>query len=191
MFCVINRELWKRKPYFDHFSQLRCTFSLTTNIDITQLLLLTRENKVKLYPALIYLTTKAVNAQKEFRTCFHNGELGYWENMHPSYSIFNKQEKQFSNLWTPFSDDFSEFYQSYKKDLDVYGKKIGMQLKGNQPPNSFPVSTIPWTTFTGFNLNINNEGDFLLPIITWGKHFSSEGNSVLIPISVQVHHAVL
>ncbi len=65
-----------------------------------------------------------------------------------------------------------------------------MQLKGNQPPNSFPVSTIPWTTFTGFNLNIINEGDFLLPIITWGKYFSSEGNSVLIPISVQVHHAV-
>ena len=54
----------------------------------------------------------------------------------------------------------------------------------------FPISSIPWASFTGFNLNINNEGDFLLPIITCGKYFNEE-NKVMLPVSLQVHHSVL
>ncbi len=41
--------------------------------------------------------------------------------------------------------------------------------KENIPPNVFPISSIPWTSFTGFN--INNDADYLLPIITCGKYF--------------------
>ena len=48
---------------------------------------------------------------------------------------------------------------------------------------------LAYLSFTGFNLNINNEGDFLLPIITCGKYFNEE-NKVMLPVSLQVHHSV-
>lgn len=36
MFKLIDKDNWKRKPYFDHyFSQIRCTYSITVNIDIS------------------------------------------------------------------------------------------------------------------------------------------------------------
>ena len=36
MFKLIDKDTWKRKPYFDHyFSQIRCTYSITVNIDIS------------------------------------------------------------------------------------------------------------------------------------------------------------
>lgn len=60
--------------------------------------------------------------------------------------------------------------------------------KSNIPENSFPISSIPWVSFTGFNLNINNVSDYLLPIITGGKYFTQE-HKTLLPISLQVHHA--
>lgn len=37
--------------------------------------------------------------------------------------------------------------------------------------NLFNVSCIPWSSFTGFNLNLQNGYDYFLPIFTIGKYF--------------------
>lgn len=64
MFKLIDTSSWKRKPYFDHyFNQIRCTYSITVNIDITNVLSFKDRNKVKLYPLLIYVISKAVNLE--------------------------------------------------------------------------------------------------------------------------------
>ena len=43
--------------------------------------------------------------------------------------------------------------------------------------------------FTGFNINVFDEGKFLLPIFTMGKFFERDGKR-LLPLAIQVHHAV-
>ena len=37
-FHVIDRENWNREQYFEHYLKLKCTFSMTVNVDITMLL---------------------------------------------------------------------------------------------------------------------------------------------------------
>lgn len=136
------------------------------------------------------MVSRTVNAHKEFRTCFNDEDvLGYWDKMIPSYTIFHNDTKSFSSIWTEFSNEFSIFYQSYQDDRKQYGDVKGFFTKENIPPNSFPISSIPWISFTSFNLNINNDNNFLLPIITGGKYFNQE-NKIFLPISLQVHHAV-
>ena len=61
--------------------------------------------------------------------------------------------------------------------------------KENIPENSFPISMIPWNSFDGFNLNLKNGYDYYLPIFTFGK-FVLEDKKCLIPLAIQVHHAV-
>ena len=51
------------------------------------------------------------------------------------------------------------------------------------------MSCIPWTNFTGFNLNLQQGYEYLLPIFTIGKYFSDE-EKILLPLAIQVHHAV-
>ncbi|MGG0448621.1 CatA-like O-acetyltransferase, partial [Bacillus mycoides] len=85
-----------------------------------------------------------------------------------------------------YSSDFHIFYKNYEEDMRCYANVHGFFTKENIPPNIFPISGIPWTSFTGFNLNIN--GDSLLPIITCGKYFN-DGSRVMLPVSLQVHHA--
>ena len=48
---------------------------------------------------------------------------------------------------------------------------------------------IPWTSFEGFNLNLQKGYDYLLPVFTMGKFYEENGRRFL-PSSVQVHHAV-
>lgn len=191
MFKLIDTSSWKRKPYFDHyFNQIRCTYSVTVNIDITNVLSFKDRNKVKLYPLLIYVISKAVNKYEEFRTAINDrGEIGVWETLSPCYTVFHKDSESFSNIWTEWNDDLNLFLSNFEQDSKRFGQIDRIDAKPNTPANVFPISSLPWTTFTGFNLNIFADGTYLLPIFTYGKYFK-DGNRYLIPLSIQVHHAV-
>lgn len=191
VFNLIDIENWDRKEYYEHYlNNVKCTYSMTSNIDITGLLAKLKDNNLKIYPALIYMAAKVVNSHEEFRTCLdENGNPGYWESMNPCFTIFQSDSKSFTNIWTPFSEDFRAFYNNYIDDINKYGNIKKFDAKGNEPENTFNISCIPWTSFTGFNLNIYTEGTYLLPIITYGKYFEQEGK-VLLPLSLQVHHAI-
>ena len=191
MFKIIDRNKWSREPYFKHFfNNVRCTYSITANVEITKALEFSRSKGCKLYPVLLFCLTKVVNRHEEFRTSFNDrGELGIWEQMHPCFTYFHNDTETFSNIWTGFDEDFDRFLNAYQEDITKYGDVHEMYAKPDAPANIFPVSMIPWTTFTAFNLNIFAEGDYLLPIFTFGKYIA-EGEKTLIPLSVQVHHGV-
>ncbi|WMJ23400.1 type A chloramphenicol O-acetyltransferase [Paludicola sp. MB14-C6] len=190
-FNYIDIENWKRKEYFNHYlNTVRCTYSMTANIDITNLLALSKKSKKKLYPVMIYMITTVVNKHEEFRCSFDtNKKLGCWNKMNPSYTIFHKEDESFSSIWSEYNNDLSVFYGNAMNDIQQYSNAVGFLPKPNEPSNTFPISCIPWTSFTGFQLNIYNEGDYLLPIFTIGRYFEQDGKW-LLPISIQVHHAV-
>lgn len=190
-FNKIDIENWSRKPYFEQYLKNRpCTYSLTANLDITSILKYIRNENIKLYPAMIYMITTIVNRHEEFRTSIdENGNVGIWDEMNPSYTVFQKDSETFSNIWTEYNSDFNKFYESYLKDIEMYGNIKEFCPKPDAPKNTFPISSIPWITFTGFNLNLYAGANYLLPIFTMGKYFTQEGKT-LLPISVQVHHAV-
>lgn len=190
-FNLIDIENWSRKQYFKHYlNTVRCTYSMTANIDITNLLQEIKLKKLKLYPTLIYMLAAVVNNHQEFRTCFdEKGNLGYWDSLSPSYTIFHKENETFSSIWTEYDKSFSCFYNNYLDDIKNYGDILEFIPKSNEPANTFPISSIPWVNFTGFNLNIYNDAKYLIPIFTMGKYFEQD-NKILLPLSIQVHHAV-
>ncbi|BCJ99954.1 type A chloramphenicol O-acetyltransferase [Anaerocolumna chitinilytica] len=190
-FNIIDIEKWNRKEHYLHYIQnVRCTYSLTTNIDITLLKKeLKRENK-KIYPALIYMIATAVNYHKEFRMDYDSdGRLGYWSEVNPSFTVFNEKSQTFSSIWTEYDSCFTTFYDNCVHDIDNYANSTLMTPKPDMPKNVFTISSIPWIDFTSFNLNVHNEGYYLPPIFTIGK-FIYEKEKILMPIAIQVHHAV-
>ncbi|MEG0577747.1 MAG: type A chloramphenicol O-acetyltransferase [Bacilli bacterium] len=186
-FNVINKKDWNRKEYFDHyFSEIPCTYSMTVKLDITKI----KNSDRKLYPTMLYFITKVVNRHNEFRTTFDmDGNLGVFDEMIPCYTVFNKETETFSNIWTQYSEDYDVFYKLYEKDIDMFSSVKGMIAKPNVPVNNFPVSMIPWTTFDGFNLNLQKGYEYLLPIFTMGRYYE-ENSKYLLPLAIQVHHAV-
>ena len=186
-FQIIDQQTWARKEYFDHyFSSVPCTYSMNVRLDITAIL----ESGVKLYPAMLYAISTIVNRHHEFRTCQNeNHEVGIFSEMMPCYTVFHKESETFSNLWTPYHPCFGEFLRQYQQDLQQYGNILKMEAKPDTPINTFPVSMVPWTTFEGFNLNLQKGFEYLLPIFTMGKYYQEQERHWL-PLAIQVHHAV-
>lgn len=190
-FNPIDRDRWARKPYFEHyFNAVRCTYSMTANIDITLMRTELKRREMKLYPALIYMITTVVNRHREFRTCFDSeGRLGFWDRMSPSFTIFHEEDRTFSSIWAPYNEDFMVFYHRYLQQTETYKHAKTLFPDPSEPPNTIPISSIPWVEFTGFNLNIYAEGTYLLPIFTMGK-YSGQDERIMLPLSAQLHHAV-
>jgi len=183
-FKLIDVENWERKEFYEHFiKEVVCTYSITVDLDITNL------KGQRLYPAMIWLLTKTVNEMPESRTSLTKEGLGIYDSMHPMYTVFNKDNKNFSGIWSYFSEDYNEFLQNYEKDEAEYSHSTRYAPKDGTPVNSFNISMLPWVGFTSVNINVYDEGKFLLPIFTMGK-FSERDGKRLLPLSIQVHHAV-
>lgn len=186
-FKLVDINTWKRKEYFNHYyAAIPCTYSMTVKLDITKV----KEAGKKLYPTLLHAISTVVNLHNEFRTAFNSqGELGIYDVMYPCYTVFHKETEMFSNIWTPYFESYDSFVSAYENDLARYGAVEKMEAKPESPPNTFPVSMLPWESFESFNLNLQKGYDYLLPIFTIGK-YSQENGRYVLPLTIQVHHAV-
>lgn len=190
-FHMIDMQNWKRKEYFEHyFSDIPCTYSMTVNLDITTLLVAIKNHALGLYPVMIYGISSIVNRHEEFQMAVdEQGNVGFFDEVYPSYTVFHKDDETFSDIWTAYSSNFQTFYAHYLQDVQQFGNVKGISVKPAQGSNVFTISCIPWATFTGFNLNLEKGYGYLPPIFTIGKYFSENGKT-LLPLSIQVHHAV-
>ena len=183
-FILIDLDNWERREHYLHFiNEVRCSYSVCVNLDISNL------NGQRLYPTMLWLLTRTVNEMPEFRTSFTEDGLGYYSEMHPAYTVFNRDTKTFSGIWTAYQPDYPSFLHGYEEDAGKYSFTTQYEPKPERPANSFDVSMVPWFSFTAFNLNVFGDGTYLLPIFTMGKTFE-ENEKTMLPLAIQVHHAV-
>lgn len=191
-FHIIDRETWERSIYFDYYyNQIKCKYSLNANVDITDLMRFRDGHGLRFFPTMLFVIMKAVNRNKVFRMSFNDeGELGYWEEVVPCYTLFHDESKTFTDIWSEYNADFEVFYRTVVEDIQKYKDVTGViKARPNQPRNFCSVSCLPWLSFTGFAQDTYTETPFLFPLIRFGKFFKQEGK-VLLPISVFVSHAV-
>lgn len=191
-FHVIDKTNWERSVYFDYYySQIKCRYNLSANVDITELMRMRNGKGFRFFPMMLYVIMKAVNRNKEFRMSFNDkGELGYWDEVVPCYTLFHEESKTFTDIWSEYDEDFTTFYNTVSEDIEKYKGITGViKARPNQPKNFCPVSCLPWLSFTDFAQDTYTETSFLFPLIKFGKYFEENGK-ILLPVSVFVSHAV-
>ena len=190
-FEILNFENYERKEHFLHYlNNVSCSYSISVNLDITSLLAELKKRNIHFYPVILFAITTIANKHSELRMALdEKGRLGYYTTVNPTYTVFHKDNETFSSIWTEYDSNFAKFSNNYNKDIQDYGNIKGFITKQSNESNLINISAIPWVSFTGFNLNLPQNGKYLLPIFTIGKFFESDGKT-LLPLSMQVHHAV-
>lgn len=190
VFTPVDLNTWSRKPYFDYyFYQLKCKYNLNVTINITELLRLAKAKEYRFYPTFIYVILRAINQNDAFRMSFHEGQLGHWNYLMPSFTLFHPDDCSFSDLWSEYHPNFETYYSIITRDIETYKDVKGIKIRSHQPPNFCPISCLPWLSFTGISQDSPVDDTFLFPIVRFGKYFE-QGNQVLLPLSLYIHHAV-
>ena len=137
---------------------------------------------------MIYLLSKAVNTHPEFKMAMKEGELIVWDHVEPVYTVLHPETETFSALSVPCTGTLAAFIQAYETKGAAHKNSLRF-FPENAPENHFNISALPWINFESFNLHIADFTDYFAPSFTMGK-YQEEGNKILMPLAIQVHHAV-
>ncbi|MFI7693037.1 type A chloramphenicol O-acetyltransferase [Nonomuraea sp. NPDC049655] len=186
----VDTDAWPRRQHFEHYRRaVPCTYSITVEIDVTAFTAALGRSRRKSYLAQVWAIATVVNRHDEFRMCLTaSGDPAVWPVVHPAFTVFNPERETFACVWAPYDPDFAAFHDVAAPLLAEHARATEFFPQGPPPPNTFDVSSLPWTSFTGFNLNIGDNWDHLAPIFTLGRYTERDGR-VLLPLALQAHHA--
>lgn len=189
-FTPVDFQSWPRAQMFYYFSKMAPTgYSLTVNVDVTKLRAVLKEEGLKFFPAYLWLVTKNLNRQPEFRTAEKDGVLGFYDTLTPLYAAFHEDDHTFSLMWTEYTDSFPEFYRAYIENQRNFGEVHGVLSQPQTPPpaNAYTVSCLPWVEFSHFAVH-SYDKPYYFPSVEAGKFIETEGRT-LMPLSLTCHHA--
>ncbi|RZE91004.1 type A chloramphenicol O-acetyltransferase [Streptomyces sp. SCA2-2] len=186
----IDLDTWPRRQHFDHYRRrVPCTYAMTVEVDVTTFAAALRRSPRKSYLAQVWALATVVNRHEEFRMCLtDSGDPAVWPVVHPAFTVFNPERETFACVWAPYDPDFGTFHDTAAPLLAEHSRATDFFPQGDPPPNTFDVSSLPWASFTGFTLDIRDGWDHLAPIFTLGRYTEREAR-LLLPLSVQIHHA--
>ena len=191
IFTPIDLQAWKRGQMFRYFSHMAPTgYSLTVDLDVTRMKAALDERKRKFFPAYLWLVTKTLNRQEEFRIAEKDGQIGSYDFLTPLYASFHPDDQTFSLMWTEFDEDFEAFYEAYIENQQRFGGRHGVlaQPETLPPPNAYTVSCVPWISFRHFAVHSYENKPYYFPSVEAGK-FIRQGDRLLMPLSLTCHHA--
>ncbi len=190
-FTALDLNTWPRGQMFHYFTRMAPTgYSLTTQLDVTVMRKALKSRGIKFFPAYLWLVIKMLNKQVEFKVAINDEVLGYWDSLTPLHAAFHNDDKTISLMWTPYCEDFCEFYERYLDNQRLYGGNHGILSQPHQipPPNAYTVSCLPWVEFSHFAVHGYENKPYYFPSVEAGK-FMERGSSIMMPLSITAHHA--
>jgi chloramphenicol O-acetyltransferase type A len=187
---IIDLETWNRKEHFAFFYRMDYPqYNICANIDITRFLSLVKENGWPFYYAMTYAVTEVANQCKNLRYRIRKGQVILHDRVHPSFTdMAGKEDDLFKVVTVEMEDTLPAFVK--KAATISANQKTYFDLAPFAGRDDFLyITCIPWISFTSMSHTIGLNRDDSVPRISWGKYFR-EGEKVLLPFSVQVHHAL-
>ena len=189
-FTPIDLRTWPRGQLFYYFSKMAPTgYSMTVRVDVTALRRTVKERGLKFFPAYLWLVTKNLNRQTEFKVAERDGVLGCYDTLTPLYASFHEGDHTFSLMWTAYSARFGDFYRAYLENQRRFGGSRGVLCRPETPPpNAYTVSCIPWVGFEHFAVHSYDSKPYYFPSVEAGRFLEQDGR-VWMPLSLTCHHA--
>ncbi|MGB3368843.1 MAG: chloramphenicol acetyltransferase [Acidaminobacteraceae bacterium] len=185
----INIENWNRKKHYEFFKNLDYPhFNVCANIDITEFLKYTKSNGEPFFISTLFLVMKSINSIKEFRYRMREETVVEHEVVHPSFTIMG-DEDVFGFCYVDYSNDFLDFKTRAEISIEKAKMDISMEDEIGKDDMVF-LTSMPWVSFTSISHPIQLKPADSFPRIAWGKFFMESGR-VKLPLSVQVHHALM
>lgn len=187
---VIELQDEHRRRHFEFFSRMNHPhFNICANVEVHAWLETARAQGLRTTPAIVFLLTKVANAIPELRRRLREGVIVEHEIVHPSFSVQTQASEAFSFCEVEFTPDPREFIARAEQRMREMNAMPSFDNDPGRDDYLF-MSPIPWVSFTALQHAMMYHPHDSVPRITWGK-FISTPTGTSMPLSLQVHHAVV
>ena len=185
----IPLEGWPRKEHYQFFRNFDYPyFSLCADMDFSIILPTIKKDEISFTAAMMYLIARVANHIPEFRQRVRDGDPVEYPVVHPSATILSKNDL-FTFCTVRYNPDFKEFIQQAEEEIALVKERPGLEEK-IQDDSMLYMTSIPWVSFTSFHHPLKLNPADSIPRFAWGK-YRQEGDAVVMPLSVQGHHALM
>ncbi len=185
----IDLQSWPRRQQYEHFSTYdHPHFGLCANVDLTTFYPAVRGRGFSITVGIVYALARAANAIPEFRYRLRPGAVVEHEAVHPSFTVLTEGEL-FSFCTADYLDDFATFAAGATERIAYVQAHPGLADEAGRDDYLF-MTAIPWVSFTSFQHPMHLQPADSVPRFAWGKFFQ-DGESLRMPLDVQVHHALM
>lgn len=181
---------WSRRELFEFFIGYSDPyFNVCTSLDVTKVLALVRERPgVKISLAIHYFALRVANEIESFRYRLKDDKVFVYDVVNGGTTVLLPNES-FAYAYFDYQRDFEKFINDMGKAVDEVRTGSG-PLKPTVRDDVIYHTTLPWFSFTSFaHARTKGRGDSV-PRIVFGK-FTSQNECTTMPISVEVHHALM
>lgn len=186
----LDVQTWARRDLFEFFIDFdKPYFNICTNVDVTRLLEFLRHRQdTSVTLAYHYFALRVANEIEPFRYRLRNGKVLVHDVIHGGTTVLQPNES-FNFAYFKFDKDFGRFMIDAQRSVDIV-KQGGSIFNPRPADDAIHFTSLPWVSFTSFSHARNWKTEDSIPKIAFGK-FVKEAERVLLPISVEVHHALL
>ncbi|MCH3885516.1 chloramphenicol acetyltransferase [Tenacibaculum aquimarinum] len=185
----LDIESWNRKQHFEHFRTLADpTFSLVVNVDVTNAFSYSKSSDYSFFIIYLHACMKAINAVENFKYRIEGDKIAIYNTINASATIARK-DNTFGFSYIKFSENINEFYASFLDEKERIENSTALF------PNEYSLgcihcSALPWVNFTAHKEPFSGNKDNSVPQLAFGKIIEEE-NKILMPIAVNVNHALV
>lgn len=185
----LDIERWHRRDLYDFFRNYQNPyFNVCTRIDITKLIEAVRERKdVGLSLAYHYFALRAANEIEPFHYRLEDDRIVIYEVINGGTTVLLPNET-FTYAYFNYYQEFDRFMSEASASIEKV--RAEGSLKPTMRYDLIFFTTLPWISFTSFaHARTPGRGESVSRI-AFGK-FIKEGERTFLPISVEVHHALM
>jgi len=186
----IDLDTWSRREVFEFYRHFdKPFFNVCTRLDVTNLLNEMRKHtSVSVSLTYHYFALKAANEIEQFRYRLRDGKVLVHDVINGGTTLMLPNES-FTLVYFDYARTFAEFIGPAQRAFEETKRTGGFHPRHDDDAR-IHCTTLPWIAFTSFSHARNWRGEDSVPKISFGK-FTRENERVLMPFSVEVHHALV
>ena len=184
---ILDMQTYKRKAHFEYFRSLPYPYVGTTaEVDVAPLLKYCKANGRSFYLAVLHAAALAADQIPELRQRIHDdGIIEYSECPTSHVELLEDQTYCYCTVYHHMPlDVYFDQAEAARKAC----KNNGIEEEEDAESMYF-ISTLPWLHYTALIQPVAG-GDESNPRITWGRYEEKADGTVLMPVSILVHHAL-
>jgi chloramphenicol O-acetyltransferase type A len=185
---IVDLETWPRRGAFELFrTYANPFFNVCVPLEAGALLEFVRARPgVSFATACLYLALRTARGYEPFRYRLRDGGVVIHDELHAGTATLAGGELAF--MYFAWSDHFPTFQENARRDQAE--ADAGAIDPRHEVTDLIYFSTLPWIAFTGLTHARSGRADDSVPRVTFGRYHAS-GGQVVIPIAVEVHHALM
>lgn len=186
----LDLENWHRRELFEFFiGYTNPYFNVCTKLDVTELLAFVRDRPgVRVSLAIHYFALRVANEIESFRYRLQDRKVIVYDVINGGTTVLLPNES-FAYAYFDYHHDFDKFITEMGKAIDEL-RNSSDPLRPTMRDDVIYHTTLPWISFTSFaHARTPGRGDSI-PRFVFGK-FTKENERIMMPFSVEVHHALM